>query len=200
MGRKKCVQVQQFVNAWKGDRLFDAVVHSETLNNLVAAVAGWPHGAKVLQDQVWCKPPGSGTLAFHRDTSYMGMGVHTMWLALDDMTPEVGTLEYARGSHSWKTKGTGTADIPNLYAKDPRYVLSAAAKGSRNKVDLVPVVVQKGGGSIHDGLTYHGSDANKSADCMRRGLGIHFMARDAKATDAPTLFARSLMREESPGE
>mmetsp|Transcript_173217 Transcript_173217/g.555576 ORF Transcript_173217/g.555576 Transcript_173217/m.555576 type:complete len:700 (+) Transcript_173217:198-2297(+) len=186
--RKKRIQVQQVVNAWKGDRLFNAVVHSDELGKLVAAVAGWPSGARVLQDQVWCKPPGSGTLAFHRDTAYMGMGVHTMWLALDDLTHDMGPLEYARGSHLWTT--TEAAQIPNLYAKDPRYVLRAAAKNCRSKVDLVPVIVQRGGGSIHNGLTYHGSDANR-ADRVRRGLGIHFVARDG-LPDAPTAFARSI--------
>lgn len=186
--RNNRVRVQQFVNAWKGDSLFNAVVHSQVLSDFVAQVAGWPCGAKVLQDQVWCKPPGSGHLAFHRDTAYMGMGVFTLWLALDDLTPDMGPLEYARGSHFWPA--AGTAEIPNLFAKDRRYVLNAAAKKCRSKVDLVPVIVCKGGGSIHNGHTYHGSDANRS-ERMRRGLGIHYAAKNA-SPDAPTLFARSM--------
>merc|ERR1719476_228468 len=88
-------RVEQFVNAWKGDRLFEAVVHSAGLAAWVADVAGWPGGAEVLQDQVWCKPPRSGPIAFHRDAAYMGEGVITMWIALDDLEPSLGPLEYA---------------------------------------------------------------------------------------------------------
>eukprot|EP00931_Biecheleriopsis_adriatica_P036190 TRINITY_DN20855_c0_g1_i2.p1 TRINITY_DN20855_c0_g1~~TRINITY_DN20855_c0_g1_i2.p1 ORF type:complete len:196 (-),score=47.84 TRINITY_DN20855_c0_g1_i2:48-548(-) len=85
-------RVEQFVNAWKGDQLFEATVQSPALAAWVAEVAGWPEAGQVLQDQIWCKRPGSGPIAFHRDEAYMGEGVVTLWITLDDLAPELGPL------------------------------------------------------------------------------------------------------------
>ena len=46
--------------------------------------------------QVWAKPPGASPLTFHRDSAYFDFvpsDVITVWLALDDMLPELGPLE-----------------------------------------------------------------------------------------------------------
>lgn len=62
----------------------------------VHAGGRWSQGARLAQDQVWAKPPGAGPLVFHRDSTYFDFNpadVTTVWLALDDMVPELGPLE-----------------------------------------------------------------------------------------------------------
>eukprot|EP00747_Dinoflagellata_sp_TGD_P184312 gnl/TRDRNA2_/TRDRNA2_39836_c0_seq1.p1 gnl/TRDRNA2_/TRDRNA2_39836_c0~~gnl/TRDRNA2_/TRDRNA2_39836_c0_seq1.p1 ORF type:complete len:296 (+),score=47.73 gnl/TRDRNA2_/TRDRNA2_39836_c0_seq1:100-987(+) len=186
-------RVEQFVNAWKGDRLFEAVVQSPVLAGWVANIAGWP-GAEVLQDQVWCKPPRSGPNAFHRDSAYMGDGVVTLWITLDDLEPNLGPLEYARGSHRWPpNRKAGFA--PSLFGKkDWRLQMDEAAALCGEQPQLVQVLVPRGGGSIHDGHTWHGSAVNTSAR-PRRGLGIHF-GNSANRPVPPTALARSMLEEE----
>lgn len=47
-----------------------AVVLSEELGRLAASLAGW-RSARVAQDDVVWKPPGSGPVAFHQDSAYI---------------------------------------------------------------------------------------------------------------------------------
>ena len=85
-------------------------------------MCGWQTcGVRVGNDQVWGKPPRGAPLAFHRDEPYFKFrrlskgrddradavtvaedkevgvvqveGVVTLWLALDDMTSDIGPLE-----------------------------------------------------------------------------------------------------------
>jgi len=183
-------RVEQFVNAWKGDRLFGSVVHGSALSEWVADLAGWAGGAEVLQDQVWCKPPRSGPIAFHRDAAYMGECVVTVWITLDDLEPSLGPLEYARGSHAWPPPPY-EGYTPALFGrKDWRCELHKAAGHCKAAVDLVQVLVPRGGGSVHGGGTWHGSGVNTSGR-PRRGLGIHFGPAGARPAP-PTALARQI--------
>jgi len=65
-----CLPGQQIVNAWKADRTVAAVVLSEPLGRLAASLAGWD-SARVAQDDVVWKPPGSGPVAYHQDSAYI---------------------------------------------------------------------------------------------------------------------------------
>lgn len=183
-------RVDQFVNAWKGDQLFESTVRSGALASWVASLAGWSSGAEVLQDQIWSKPPQSGPIAFHRDSAYMGEGVVTLWIALDDLEPSLGPLEYARGSHTWPPPPyDGYA--PSLFGKkDWRCELDKAAASCQATVDLVQVLVSRGGGSVHSGSMWHGSSVNRSGR-VRRGLGIHFGPVGARP-QPPTALARQI--------
>ena len=65
-----CLPCRQIVNAWKADRTVAAVVLSEALGRLAASLAGW-ESARVAQDDVVWKPPGSGPVAYHQDSAYI---------------------------------------------------------------------------------------------------------------------------------
>ena len=62
---------------------------------------GW-RGARILQDNVLWKPPGTKSIGMHQDGSYADYLVPpvmvTCWVALDDTQAGAGTLEYVRGS------------------------------------------------------------------------------------------------------
>ena len=53
---------------------------------------------------------------------------------------------------------------------------STAEANSINPDDLefTRVMVKKGGVGVHNGMTWHGSDGNRSGE-PRRGIGIHFV-------------------------
>lgn len=77
---KKTVQV---VNIWKASKAFASLVLSPTVGKLVAELGGWESGARLANDQIWAKCPGSGPLAFHRDSSYfefVPQDVITVWV------------------------------------------------------------------------------------------------------------------------
>ena len=178
---KRTIQV---VNIRYSDSKFRSVICSEILGKLVADLACWESGARVASDQVWCKPPSSGALSFHRDSAYFDFvpaDVVTVWIAFDDMIPEVGPLEYVEGSHKWGEGRVGSAN--QFFDKDRTRLMHDAAM--REGLDVKQlrvhqVNVKAGGCGIHDGRTWHGSDKNKSNKIPRRGLGIHFVPANAK--------------------
>ena len=150
---------------------------------LVAQLGGWKHGARLAQDQTWCKPPGAGPLVFHRDSAYFDFtpqDVITVWLALDNMDPEVGPLEYAVGSHQWGEGRHGSAS--QFFSPNRRELMDDAAQRNGVKPEDVVIraaTVRAGGVGIHNGRTWHGSGSNESTR-VRRGVGMHFVPAEAR--------------------
>ena len=199
----------QMINIRYCDSLFQQLVHSTVLGEIVANVTGWPSGARVAQDQVWVKPPRCGPLTFHRDSPYFDFqpsDVATVWITLDPLdgedADELGPLQYCPGSHRWGDSRTGSAG--QFFTGNYKALLYDAARRegllpppgeegqeqSSSKAELLPIVtvrVKAGGFSIHDGRTWHGSGPNRSTECRyRRGIGIHFVPGCARfAPDKP---------------
>ena len=181
----------QVINIWKADTAFSQLVRSPTLGRLVAELAGWPSGARVANDQVWAKPPGAAPLTFHRDSPYFDFvpsDVVTVWIALDDMDPELGPLEYVPSSHRWGDGRVGSAE--QFFDCRDRFALmhdAARREGiaePQSALRIERVEVRAGGCGIHNGRLWHGSGRNESATRPRRGLGIHFVPADARFRDA----------------
>lgn len=196
----------QVINIWKADTAFRNLVLSPSLGQAVADLAGWSSGARVINDQVWAKPPGSSALTFHRDSAYFDLvpnDIATVWVALDDMrNPTVGPLQYVQKSHLWNDNHSGGTE--GFFQKNnhrwmciqayKRHLGSFSFKDAcENNSDFndteellksqtISVSVPVGGAGIHDGRLWHGSDRNQSQG-PRRGLGIHFAPADATFRD-----------------
>eukprot|EP01117_Protostelium_nocturnum_P010577 TRINITY_DN3802_c0_g2_i3.p1 TRINITY_DN3802_c0_g2~~TRINITY_DN3802_c0_g2_i3.p1 ORF type:complete len:177 (+),score=42.26 TRINITY_DN3802_c0_g2_i3:1033-1563(+) len=127
------------------------------------------------------KPPGGGKeISFHTDCAYIPWPEVTCWIALDDVNPQNGTLEYVKGSHKW-TKFKDELDTNAFHAPNNHYQsgLQHAAKAegldTSNLNDLIhKVSVPAGGCAFHNGNTWHGSGKNTSPN-WRRSLAIHFI-------------------------
>lgn len=119
----------------------------------------------------------------HQDSAYTGWAepglMCTVWIALDDVTAEGGTMEFARGSHLWGHSGPiGQFHDPEDYQADFRRAAEAAGVA---EPELVPVEVPMGGGSIHHGWLWHGSGPNRTAN-PRRSVVSHCLSSEAKFT------------------
>jgi ectoine hydroxylase-related dioxygenase (phytanoyl-CoA dioxygenase family) len=187
-GNLNNVRVLQVINVHKSDRLFRALATAPRLGQLVAELAGWSQGTRLAQDQVWAKPPGAAPLVFHRDSPYFMFqpaDVVTVWVALDDMDEEIGPLQYVRGSHKWGDGRVGSAN--QFFQSDGGDALlkSAAELAGISFEELEKVSMAglaRGGISIHDGKTWHGSAKNESKTRPRRGLGLHFVPAQVRFT------------------
>ncbi|KAL7498329.1 hypothetical protein ACHAWT_007657 [Skeletonema menzelii] len=180
-------RVLQIINIHKCDNEFQKLATQEAIGEMVAKLAGWEHGARLAQDQVWAKTPGSPPLVFHRDSPYFMFtpdDVVTVWIALDDMDQELGPLEYVRGSHLWGDGRVGSSS--SFFQSDSRNLLysAAAREGIENAESCLEIIslggLSAGGLSIHHGKTWHGSGRNASADRPRRGLGLHFVPAEVE--------------------
>jgi len=118
-------------------------------------------------------------LVFHRDSAYFNFipeDVITLWLALDDMTPEIGPLEYVETSHLWGEGRVGSAN--QFFDRDRFRLMYQAAKMEGldpEDLKISMVICKAGGAGVHNGRTWHGSGPNTSKTRPRRGLGIHFV-------------------------
>lgn len=183
----KYSRVLQIINIHKCDNEFQRLVTQEAIGEMVARLSGWEHGARLAQDQVWAKPPGSPPLVFHRDSPYFMFtpdDVVTVWIALDDMDQVLGPLEYVRGSHKWGDGRVGSSS--SFFQSDSKNLLysAAAREGIEDAESCLEIIslagLSAGGLSIHHGKTWHGSGKNASNDRPRRGLGLHFVPAEVK--------------------
>lgn len=122
-----------------------------------------------------CKPPfTSQAVLWHQDGAYWKlepMKAATLWLAVDESTPENGCLKMIPGSHRMPLhKIKVRHDVPNMLSSIVDY-------DEFDLADAVDVVLQPGDVSVHHPHIIHGSEANTSAK-RRCGLDLGYMSTD----------------------
>jgi ectoine hydroxylase-related dioxygenase (phytanoyl-CoA dioxygenase family) len=125
------------------------------------------------------KPPGDGMpVLWHQDGSYWPlepMEVVTLWLAVDDSTPDNGCMRVIPGTHR--------IDLQQLIRRpDVRSVLSSEIDPSLvDESQAVDVVLKAGDVSVHHPNIIHGSNANTSTQ-RRCGLTIRYIPTSTRIT------------------
>lgn len=170
---------RQICNAWKSDRSIASVILSAQIGRMVAELMDWP-GTRVMQDNAIWKPEGAKSIGYHQDNAYLNWfepgEICTVWIALDDVEAENGTIELVRGSHRWQhAQPEGEFHAPEDY----RAPMIKYADIEGVNPDIVPVAVPSGSGSIHHGWTWHGSGENTGSS-PRRSLVLHAMSSSAE--------------------
>ncbi|WP_309706925.1 phytanoyl-CoA dioxygenase family protein, partial [Armatimonas sp.] len=135
-----------------------------------------PHIA-LFASHYFAKPPHDGLpVLWHQDGSYWPLDpceVVTLWLAVDDSTPENGCLRVIPGSHKLEFQA---------HAKDTSVenVLSSGIAGVDESA-AVDVILKAGDVSVHHPNLIHGSNANTS-DKRRCGLTIRYIPTSTRIT------------------
>jgi phytanoyl-CoA hydroxylase len=144
--------------------------------------------------QFFNKPPGVGQpTPPHQDGYYFMLDpceAVTMWFALEDVDEENGCVRYVRGSHRrgmreharTKTLGfsQGIADYPTDQDREAEIAFPA------RRGDLL----------VHDAMTIHRADGNRSATRTRRALGfIYYSERAREDAEAHAAYQRRLAEE-----
>jgi ectoine hydroxylase-related dioxygenase (phytanoyl-CoA dioxygenase family) len=193
-GRDPEDRTRQLCNAWKSDNVVAAQVLSERNGRLASRLAGY-RGVRILQDNVLWKPPATKAIGFHQDSSYADYLVPpemiTCWVALDDTAADAGPVEYVRGSNHWPKSPPQRSEF---HAPDDWLAGARAAAPAGVELELVPVVVKAGGGSFHDGLTWHGSAPNRNATVARRALVSHLLPVEVRFHETNVDFVYSRYR------
>ncbi|MGJ3244678.1 MAG: phytanoyl-CoA dioxygenase family protein [Elainellaceae cyanobacterium] len=172
---------RQMCNVWKSDLMVASITLSAELGRIITLLSGWP-GTRIGQDSLWMKPPGAKEISLHQDATYISYidppEMTTCWIALDDMTAEIGTLEYAKGSHRWPlVTQTGEFHVPS---EGYRAAMErAAVEVGIDHPDIIYVEIPAGSCVIHHGNVWHGSGANQHPNRPRRSLSLHALRSDA---------------------
>ncbi len=153
------------------DTSFLTYARNDTILDMVAQLIG-PDIA-LWNSSFFAKPARVGTRTpWHQDGEYWPirpLATCSVWIALDDATPENGCLRFLPGSHK-------RAELASHHFNDASDIalpleLDAQHVDETKAVDLT---LKAGQMSLHDVYLMHGSEANRS-ECSRRGMTLRFM-------------------------
>jgi ectoine hydroxylase-related dioxygenase (phytanoyl-CoA dioxygenase family) len=160
----------QVMNLWRHEPEVAAFVHAARFAGVAAQLLGVPR-VRLYHDQALFKEPGGGYTPWHQDAMYWpidGSRCLTMWMPLMDITPDMGALTFASGSHtSGPLSDIGISDASEEHfddlLADGRYPLST------------PVPMAAGDATFHSGWTVHKASPNVS-DRVRAVMTVIWFA------------------------
>ncbi len=121
----------------------------------------------------FAKPARNGRRTpWHQDSRYWPirpMATCTVWIAVDDSTPENGCLRAVRGSHkAGRSLRHQTNESPDLTLSQE------LLPGEFDEAQARDIVLEAGQVSLHDVFLVHGSEPNRSPEA-RRGMTLRIM-------------------------
>ena len=153
------------------DESFIKFARDENILNMVGQILG--SNFALWNSSFFAKPAKIGTTTpWHQDGQYWAMrplATCTVWMAIDDSTPENGCLRVIPGSHKGKNlRRHQVNDSPGLALNQE--LLPSEFDASK----AVDMILKAGQISLHDVYLAHGSEPNQS-DRPRRGMTLRFM-------------------------
>ena len=162
------------MNLWTRDEGVKQFVCAPRFARIGAALLG-VGGVRVYHDQALVKEAGGGLTPWHQDQHYWPLATNntiTMWMPLVDVTPDMGTMHFASGSHRAGYLG----DLPisdESEAKLEQYIRECG-------YTKVPgAAMEAGDATFHYGWTLHGAPGNCSC-CDREVMTIIWYADGTK--------------------
>ena len=139
--------------------------------------------------QILCKPGRIGMeVAWHQDGHFLPMRpleACTVWIAIDDATPENGCMKFIPGSHKGGTLSHIHDDRESVVFQD------TLDTSTFNESEAVYDALEAGQFSIHDVHLVHGSAANTSGN-RRAAITLRYMPATAH-------WDREIMAVPTPG-
>ena len=156
----------QITNIWEFDEAVRKFVFGRRFAQIAAQLMG-VSGARLYHDQALFKEPGGGVTPWHQDQYYWPLQTDntiTMWMPTVDASAEMGTLQFASGSHKAGYFGeleisTESQQIFSKLVKDKGYAISKNGP------------MKAGDASFHYGWTLHCAEGN-STDRLREVMTI----------------------------
>jgi ectoine hydroxylase-related dioxygenase (phytanoyl-CoA dioxygenase family) len=166
----------QVMNLWVRDEAVRRYVMAQRFANIAADLMG-VKGVRIYHDQALFKEPGGGITPWHQDEFYWPLDTDhtiTMWMPLVDITPEMGTLLFASGSHQEGYLG----DLPISDKSEETFRQFVAERG----YPIVPTPsMSAGDATFHSGWTLHTAPGNSTAT-MREVMTVIYFADGARVT------------------
>lgn len=127
-------------------------------------------GVRLYHDQALFKEAGGGHTPWHQDQYYWPLATRhtiTLWLPLHDLTPEMGIMCFARGSHL----DGPIAELPIGDASQEELERVVAERGF---VVDGPTSMRAGDATFHSGWTLHAAPPNTSGETREVMTVIYF--------------------------
>ena len=125
----------------------------------------------IVFDQFLIKEPSTDKpTVWHHDLTYWpikGPNVVTLWLALDDVTEETGSMEFVKGSHLWGERYHPVAFVdPTKYDTPEPPVPDIDNR--RDEFEFIRFDYEPGDCTVHHGMLVHAAGGNRSTTQRRR--------------------------------
>ena len=179
---------------WTFDEDFRAYVFDSPAAGIAGEAMGADH-VNIFFDQVLVKEPGTPAPSpWHQDLNYwpfVGRQVCSLWMALDPVDRNRGSLEFVAGSHLWKErpfsrslvfadddnqpKAVGDDSIPE--SDDPEPLPDVDA--DRGRYDIVSWELEPGDAVIFDAMTLHSARGNVGGG-RRRAISTRWLGDDVR--------------------
>jgi len=134
-------------------------------------------------DQIFVKQPKtSERTAYHQDSSYFhfeGDQACTMWIPVDPVSFNSGTIRYVRSSHRWGFFK------PNVFVSQMAFPGADGETlpdidGNEAAYDIVSYELEPGDMLVHHHLTVHGSAGNATLRQTRRAASLRYCGDDIR--------------------
>lgn len=176
-----------------GDAFWNRLVGDDRLLDIAQLFIG-PDIALFASHYI-SKPPFSGQqVLWHQDGAYWPlepMKVVTLWLAVDESTPENGCMRVIPGSHKDDLHALRTrVDVDN--------VLGSETTVDVDETKAVDLILAPGDVEVHHPNIIHGSTANTSPK-RRCGLTIRYIPTSTRITGDEQPFPSAMLLRGEPG-
>ena len=163
----------------------------------------------LLYDQLFVKPPQGEPTPWHNDLPYWpvdGTSVMSLWLALSEVTPDNGGLEFIRGSHRWQRR----FDPFDADAQGQTYRETAERNpdnepmpdfdAERNQHEILSWQLRPGDAIAFHALTVHTAGSNITSDRPRKGYALRFTGSEIRYHLGTSMNEHVLNPELEPGD
>ncbi len=165
------------MNLWPKDEGVRRFVLAGRFGRIAADLLGVA-GVRVYHDQALLKEPGGGITPWHQDQHYWPLDTDntiTMWMPMVDLSPEMGVMRFASGSHRDGYLG----DMPISDDSEQKFEEYIRSRGYEIAVG---VAMTAGDATFHYGWTLHGAPAN-ATDRTREVMTVIWYADGARVTE-----------------
>ncbi|MDP7667001.1 MAG: phytanoyl-CoA dioxygenase family protein [Rhodospirillales bacterium] len=184
---------------WTFDADFRAYVFESPAAGAVAALLE-SQKLNIFFDQILVKEPGTDAPSpWHQDLNFWpfeGSQVASLWMPLDTVDLESGTLEFVRGSHLWHDQPMERALVFGKTDHQPAATAEEAGdeaavpqpdiEADRGAYDIVTFELAPGDAVVFSALTLHSAPGNRSAR-RRRAISTRWTGDDVRYRRRPIM-------------
>ncbi len=140
---------------------------------------------RIWHDQLIVKMPGNRPTQYHHDLPLWPMieaGALTCWIALVDVTVDMGCMRFIPGSHQWGRLAFAT--LPNETLENQDGLRMVVPEDKYDALESVTVELKAGSCTFHNALTIHHTGSNLT-DRPRMGFIINYMPDGTRYSGKP---------------
>lgn len=183
----------QTMNLWVEDPAVRAFVFARRFAKIAADLMGVP-AVRLYHDQALYKEPGGGITPWHQDQYYWPLDTPntiTMWMPLVDITPDMGVMGFASGSHhEGYLEALEISDASELhfanFVREKGYTITEGR------------AMRAGDATFHSGWTLHNATAN-TTDRMREVMTVIYFADGARCIQPDSTYRENDLKTWLPG-